>query len=247
MTKGAILRRAGAALGLFCLLVFLTGCPQPGGSSSDSSENGSAENASEASGDEAAAGDESGTNPAEGTENAAESSQGSSDGSPQGSSDETSEGADGSSGSAGGAPDGSENGSPAGGSGDIGGNAGGVDVGGMAGTGGADGHGKSDAGSLPGLPGGSLPPSAASGTPTGSPRERAAAVAKAERALEDTGGSAASRYRKLLEAYQGLAPFVDQDAQCRGLAGRLLAEMNRIGGGVAPGPVPDVDKPLVAE
>ncbi|GAB6167506.1 hypothetical protein JCM19992_35060 [Thermostilla marina] len=246
MNFGAILPRTVALLGLFCVLLFVAGCPRPDSASSTSQEETQTE--SDASQADSAAGGDASTDPADSSENASETSQGSSagtrggspadgpDGRPAGSEGRDSFGNQGGDASRSG-------GSQAGGGNGASGEDAGTDIGGTSGAGGND-----DAGAIPGLPGGKLPPSAASGAPTGSPRERQAAVAAAEAALKNAGsGSAESRYRRLLEAYQALAPFVDQDAQCRGLAGRLLSEMERIGGGVAPGRVPDADKPLIAE
>ncbi|NMC22109.1 MAG: hypothetical protein GYA33_17010 [Thermogutta sp.] len=77
---------------------------------------------------------------------------------------------------------------------------------------------------------------------------RNAAVQKARDALARSGrGDARRGYRELVEAWQGLQGFTENDDESAALAAQLLKAMERLGAGLDQTNVPDEDKPLIAE
>lgn len=76
---------------------------------------------------------------------------------------------------------------------------------------------------------------------------RKAAVQRARDAIARAAGSnAQGGYRELVEAWQGLQGFVENDAESAELAARLLKEMERLGAGLDRTKRPAADRPLIA-
>lgn len=77
---------------------------------------------------------------------------------------------------------------------------------------------------------------------------RDAAVRQAREALARSGkGNSRESYRELLQAWQDLQGFVEHDRDSASLASQVLRQMERLGSELDRTPVPDIDKPLIAE
>ncbi|MGQ9820678.1 MAG: hypothetical protein ACUVQK_02355 [Thermogutta sp.] len=77
---------------------------------------------------------------------------------------------------------------------------------------------------------------------------RDAAVRRAREALaRSVKGNPQERYLEFVKAWQGLLGFAEHDRESASLAAQLLHEMERLGSGLNRSPVPDTDKPLIAE
>jgi len=113
------------------------------------------------------------------------------------------------------------------------------------GSGGARGSGARGGSGVPGSGAGGE----ASPTPSGrSLPGRNAAVQRARDALAQSGKGDTSRsYQAMVEAWQGLQGFTENDGESAALAAQLLKEMERLGAGLDRNKRPTADKPLIAE
>ncbi len=77
---------------------------------------------------------------------------------------------------------------------------------------------------------------------------RNSAVQKARDVLTQSNESdARRRYQSLLEAWQSLGPFTENDPEAAALANRLLQQMEKVGSTFDQRESPDVDKALIAQ